>query len=263
MAGRRGLWLAAWSLLALCLLLGVCVGGVPLSLAELWSGAGPAGHTARLIASLRLPRVCLAALVGACLALAGAALQALLKNPLADPFLLGTSGGAATGAALASLLGVSPLLSPGAAFAGAIASSIGVAALARRGGRLDLQRLLLGGLVANAFFSAILLGVFSLASTETARTMLFWMMGSLADASPRKPLALIPYAAVGAVALLASASRLNLFAVGEENAAALGVDTERSKAIVFVASSLLTGAAVAFAGVIGFVGLLVPHAARA
>ena len=256
MAGRRGLWLAAWSLLALCLLLGVCVGGVPLSLAELWSGAGPAGHTARLIASLRLPRVCLAAL-------AGAALQALLKNPLADPFLLGTSGGAATGAALASLLGVSPLLSPGAAFAGAIASSIGVAALARRGGRLDLQRLLLGGLVANAFFSAILLGVFSLASTETARTMLFWMMGSLADASPRKPLALIPYAAVGAIALLASASRLNLFAVGEENAAALGVDTERSKAIVFVASSLLTGAAVAFAGVIGFVGLLVPHAARA
>ena len=263
MAGRRGLWLAAWTLLAGCLLLGVCVGGVPLSLAELWSGAGPAGHTARLIASLRLPRVCLAALVGACLALAGAALQALLKNPLADPFLLGTSGGAATGAALASLLGVSPLLSPGAAFAGAIASSIGVAALARRGGRLDLQRLLLGGLVANAFFSAILLGVFSLASTETARTMLFWMMGSLADASPRKPLALIPYAAVGAAALLASASRLNLFAVGEENAAALGVDTERSKAIIFVASSLLTGAAVAFAGVIGFVGLLVPHAARA
>ena len=263
MTGRRGLWLAAWSLLAGCLLLGVCVGGVPLSLAELWSGAGPAGHTARLIASLRLPRVCLAALVGACLALAGAALQALLKNPLADPFLLGTSGGAATGAALASLLGVSPLLSPGAAFAGAIASSIGVAALARRGGRLDLQRLLLGGLVANAFFSAILLGVFSLASTETARTMLFWMMGSLADASPSKPLALIPYAVVGAAALLASASRLNLFAVGEENAAALGVDTERSKAIIFVASSLLTGAAVAFAGVIGFVGLLVPHAARA
>lgn len=263
MAGRRGLWLAAWVILAGCLLLGVCVGGVPLSLAELWSGAGPAGHTARLVASLRLPRVCLAALVGACLALAGAALQALLKNPLADPFLLGTSGGAATGAALASLLGVSPLLSPGAAFAGAIVSSIGVAALARRGGRLDLQRLLLGGLVANAFFSAILLGVFSLASTETARTMLFWMMGSLADASPSKPLALIPYAAVGAAALLASASRLNLFAVGEENAAALGVDTERSKAIIFVASSLLTGAAVAFAGVIGFVGLLVPHAARA
>ncbi len=256
------LWLTAAAILAGCLVLGVSVGGVRLSPLALWSGAGPEGETARLIASIRIPRVALAALVGACLALAGAALQALLKNPLADPFLLGTSGGAATGAALASLLGVSPLLSPGAAFAGAVVSSIGVAALARRGGRLDLQRLLLGGLIANAFFSAILLGVFSLASSETARTMLFWMMGSLADASPQKPLALLPYAVVGAAALLGSATRLNLFSVGEENAAALGVHTERSKAVVFLASSLLTGAAVAFAGVIGFVGLLVPHAAR-
>jgi iron complex transport system permease protein len=256
-------WIAALLVLAACLALGVAVGGVSLSFADVWSGSGPAGRSARLIASLRIPRVALAALVGACLALAGASLQALLKNPLADPFLMGTSGGAAAGAALASLAGISPLLSPGAAFAGAVASSIGVAAMARRGGRLDLQRLLLAGLIANAFFSAVLLGVFSLASSETARTMLFWMMGSLADASASKPLALLPYAAVGAIALLASASRLNLFAVGEENAAALGVHTERSKAIVFLAASLLTGAAVAFAGVIGFVGLLVPHAARA
>ena len=245
------------------MLLGLAVGGVSLSLSDLWSGAGPAGRDARLVASLRVPRVLLAALVGACLSLAGAALQALLKNPLADPFLLGTSGGAAAGAALATVAGMSPLLSPGAAFAGAVASSAAVAALARRGGRLDLQRLMLGGLIANAFFSAVLLGVFSLASAEAGRTMLFWMMGSLADASPGRLLALLPYAAAGAAALFLSASRLNLFAVGEENAAALGVDTERSKAIIFVASSLLTGAAVAFAGVIGFVGLLVPHAARA
>ena len=261
--GRPGVWLAALVLLATCVALGIAVGGVPLRFADLWSGGGAAGESARLIANLRAPRVLLAALVGACLALSGAALQALLKNPLADPFLIGTSGGAAAGAALATLFGVSPLLSPGAAFAGAVISSLGVAALARRGGRLDLQRLLLAGLIANAFFSAVLLGVFSLASTETARTMLFWMMGSLADASYGKPLALLPYAAVGTAALLASASRLNLFAVGEENAAALGVDTERSKAVVFLAASLVTGAAVAFAGVIGFVGLLVPHAARA
>ena len=263
MRGRSALALAALLLLAACVIFGIAVGGVPLSLADLWSGEGAAGKAARLIASLRAPRVALAALVGACLALAGAALQSLLKNPLADPFLIGTSGGAATGAAVASLLGVSPLLSPGAAFAGAAVSSVAVAALARRGGRLDLQRLLLAGLIANAFFSAVLLGVFSLASAETARTMLFWMMGSLADATPGKPLALLPYAAIGAAALLASSSRLNLFAVGEENAAALGVDTEKAKAFVFLAASLLTGAAVAFAGVIGFVGLLVPHAARA
>ena len=261
--GGPGVWAGAVLLLGLCIGLGLAVGGVSLSFADLWDGTGTAGESARLVASLRAPRVVLAALVGACLALAGAALQALLKNPLADPFLIGTSGGAATGAALASLFGVSPLLSPGAAFAGAVLSSFAVAAMARRGGRLDLQRLLLAGLIANAFFSAVLLGVFSLASVETARTMLFWMMGSLADASFRKPLALLPYAAAGGAVLVAFASRLNLFAVGEENAAALGVDVERSKAFVFLSASLLTGAAVAFAGVIGFVGLLVPHAGRA
>ncbi len=260
--GRKGVP-AALLLLALCLALGVAIGGVPLSFPDLWSGQGQGGETARLLASLRFPRVALAAIVGGCLALAGAALQALLKNPLADPFLLGTSGGAATGAALAALAGLSPLLSPAAAFAGAVLASFGVAALARRRGRLDLQRLLLAGLIANAFFSAVLLLVFSVASGEAARTMLFWMMGSLSDATAGKSAALLPYAAAAGAVLLLSASRLNLFAVGEENAAALGVDTERSKRIVFLAASLLTGAAVAFAGVIGFVGLLVPHAARA
>jgi len=260
--GAAGL-VAAFLLLALAVLVGLLVGGVRLSIADLVSGEGPEGETARLVASLRLPRVALAALVGGCLALAGAALQALLKNPLADPFLLGTSGGAATGAALAALAGLSPLVSPAAAFAGAVVASVAVAALARRGGRLDLQRLLLTGLIANAFFSAALLAVFSVASGQTARTMLFWMMGSLADATPGKVLALAPYGVVGFAVLLAYSARLNLFAVGEENAAALGVEVERAKRVVFLAASLLTGAAVAFAGIIGFVGLLVPHAARA
>ena len=247
----RALALGGLLLVAACLL-GLAVGGVRLSLPDLWSGRGPAGETARLLAALRAPRV----------ALAGAALQALLKNPLADPFLLGTSGGAAAGAAVASLAGAAPLLSPAAAFLGAVAASLAVAALARRGGRLDLQRLLLSGLIANAFFSAVLLGLFSVASGEAARNMLFWMMGNLADATPVRVAALLPYVLAGAAVLLAFAARLNLFAVGEDNAAALGVDTESAKAIVFLGASLLTGAAVAVAGVIGFVGLLVPHAAR-
>lgn len=255
-------WAAALTILVIAVVVGVAVGGVSLNPSDLWSGEGAAGQTARLVASLRIPRVLLAALVGGCLALAGAALQALLKNPLADPFLLGTSGGAATGAAIAALAGASPLLSPAAAFAGAAGASAAVAALARRRGRMDLQRLLLLGLVANAFFSAVLLGVFSVASGEAARNMLFWMMGSLASASGSRIASLLPYAVVGAAALLASSSRLDLFAVGEENAAALGVDVETTKRLVFLAASLLTGAAVAFAGVIGFVGLLVPHAVR-
>jgi iron complex transport system permease protein len=262
-AGRHvSAYAGAFTLLALAALLGLLVGGVRLSLHDLLAGSGEAGENARLVASLRIPRVGLAALVGACLALAGAALQALLKNPLADPFLLGTSGGAAVGAALAAVAGLSPFVSPVAAFAGAVGSSLVVAALSRRGGRLDLQRLLLAGLIANAFFSAVLLAVFSVASGQTARTMLFWMMGSLADATPGRVLALAPYAVAALAVLVAFAARLNLFAVGEENAAALGVDVERSKAAVFLAASLATGAAVAFAGIIGFVGLLVPHAAR-
>ena len=262
-AGWHHPYALALLLLVVACAAGLAFGGVRLSLPDLWSGSGPAGETARLVASLRAPRVALAALVGAALALAGAAMQALLKNPLADPFLLGTSGGAAAGAALAALAGVSPLLSPAAAFAGAACSSVSVAALARRGGRLDLQRLLLAGLIANAFFSAVLLVVFSVATAQAARTMLFWMMGSLADATFPRVGALLPWAALGGVALAAYAAPLNLLAVGEENAAALGVDTERAKRLVFLAASLLTGVAVAFAGIIGFVGLLVPHAVRA
>ena len=260
---RRGFLLGLGVLLlgAACVV-AFLVGGVHLSMGDLLSGQGEAGQTARLLASLRGPRILLAALVGGCLALAGASLQALLKNPLADPFLLGTSGGAAAGAACGALLGHSPLLSPAAAFLGAAAASVGVAALARRGGRLDLQRLLLAGLIANAFFSALLLAAFSIASGGAARSMLFWMMGSLADATPGKVGALLPYVVIGGIVLITSAARLNLFAIGEDNAAALGVDTERTKRIVFLAASLLTGAAVAFAGVIGFVGLLVPHAVR-
>lgn len=263
MSARARLLVIGAVLLALAVLLGLSVGGVSVSVLDLARGEGERGETARLVASLRVPRVLLAALVGGALALAGAALQALLRNPLADPFFLGTSGAAATGAALAALAGASPLLSPGAAFAGAVASSVGVALLSRRGGRLDLNRLLLAGLIANAFFSAVLLGVFSIASAEAARSMLFWMMGSLADATPAKVATLLPYAAAGAIVIFFSAGRLNLFAIGEENAAALGVDTERSKRLVFLAASMLTAAAVAFAGVIGFIGLLVPHAARA
>jgi iron complex transport system permease protein len=262
-ASRARAFAVGLLLLLAVALVAFSVGGVRLSIADLLSGRGEAGEMARMLASIRAPRILLAALVGGCLALAGAALQALLKNPLADPFLLGTSGGAAAGAACAALAGASPLVSPAAAFLGAAAASVGVASLAMRGGRLDLQRLLLAGLIANAFFSALLLAAFSIASGEAARTMLFWMMGSLADATPGKDAALAPYALVGAVILVAMAARLNLFSVGEENAAALGVDIERTKRIVFLAASLLTGAAVAFAGVIGFVGLLVPHAVRA
>ncbi len=229
-----------------------------MSLSALWHGDA----TARAIFELRLPRVALAAATGAALATAGAALQALLKNPLADPFLLGTSGGAAAGAAVAIALGAGPLGSPIGAFAGAALATAVVLVLSRRGGRLDLQRLLLAGVTANAFFSAVILLLFSASSGASARSMLFWMMGSLAEARGSEAAALTVYLFAGGGLLLAAAPTLNLFLVGEESAASLGVSVERTKAAVFAGGALLAAAATSFVGIVGFVGLIAPHLAR-
>ena len=239
-------------------LLGVLMGSVRISPAAVWRG----DPTALAILSLRLPRVALAGLTGAALAGAGAALQALLKNPLADPFLLGTSGGAAAGATAAVILGIAPLQSPLPAFLGAAGATFAVALLARRDGRIDLNRLLLSGVIANAFFSAWILLAFSVSSGSSARSMLFWMMGSLAQASAAEAWTLLAYLAAGMVALIALAPELNLFLSGEETAAALGASTERTKIAVFLAAALLAGAATSFVGIVGFVGLLAPHLSR-
>jgi iron complex transport system permease protein len=245
------------------LLLGVAAfailfGSIAISPAAVWKG----DPTALSILSLRLPRVALAAVTGAALAAAGAALQALLKNPLADPFLLGTSGGAAAGASLAALLGAAPLQSPLPAFLGAAGSTFAVALLARREGRIDLNRLLLAGVTANAFFSAWILLAFSLSSGSSSRSMLFWMMGSLAQARGAEAVTLLVYFGVGMCALMLLAPELNLFLAGEDTASALGASTERTKAAVFLAAALLAGSATSFVGIVGFVGLLAPHLSR-
>ncbi|HET7452119.1 MAG TPA: iron ABC transporter permease [Thermoanaerobaculia bacterium] len=249
---------SAAAILAAAALFAILVGSVPLSLSALRRGDA----VARAILALRLPRVALAAGTGAALGMAGAALQALLKNPLADPFLLGTSGGAAAGAAIAIFLGVSPLASPAGAFVGAAVATAAVLLLALRSGRIDLQRLLLAGVTMNAFFSALILLLFSSAAGGRSRSMLFWMMGSLADARASEAAALAAYLVAGGGLLLATAPALNLFLVGEESAASLGVAVERTKAVVFAAAALLAGAATAFVGIVGFVGLIAPPLAR-
>jgi iron complex transport system permease protein len=236
----------------------ILLGSVWISPRSVWN----ADPVALAILSLRLPRVALAALTGAALAAAGAALQALLKNPLADPFLLGTSGGAAAGASAAVLIGAAPLQSPLPAFLGAAASTFAVAFLARRDGRIDLNRLLLSGVTANAFFSAWILFAFSVSSGASARSMMFWMMGSLAQATSAEAATLLVYLAIGISALMLLAPELNLFLAGEETAAALGASTEKTKVAVFLAAALLAGAATSFVGIVGFVGLLAPHLSR-
>lgn len=213
---------------------------------------------------IRLPRVLLAAAIGATLAVAGVTFQTLLRNPLADPFILGVSGGAACGAAVSTALGFAriPGVVPLVAFAGACGATAAVFLLARRRDHTDPTRLLLSGLVLNAFFSAVILIAFSLSKSSDLTAALRWMMGTLFGATWTS-VALVTSMLVLAMAVLAFlANDLRLLTFGEEDAKARGVDVERVKLIGFAAASIVTGAAVAVSGIIGFVGLLVPHLIR-
>jgi iron complex transport system permease protein len=224
--------------------------------------ADPAART--ILLRLRLPRVLLAAAVGATLAVAGVTFQTLLRNPLADPFILGVSGGAAAGAAIATALRWArfPGLVPFVAFLGACSATAAVFLLARRRDHTDPTRLLLSGLVLNAFFSAIILIAFSLSRQADLTAALRWMMGNI-SAATWTDLAVVAVPLAIAMAVLAFvANDLRLLAFGEEDAKARGVDVERVKLIGFGTASIITGAAVAVSGIIGFVGLLVPHLIR-
>ncbi|HEX8169742.1 MAG TPA: iron ABC transporter permease [Thermoanaerobaculia bacterium] len=221
--------------------------------------------TARtILLQLRLPRVLLAAAIGAALAVAGVTFQTLLRNPLADPFILGVSGGAACGAAVSSALGLArvPGLVPLIAFIGACGATAAVFVLARRRDHTDPARLLLSGLVLNAFFSAIILISFALARQADLTAALRWMMGTLAGATWNAVILVTLLLIVSTIALAFIANDLRLLAFGEEDAKARGVDVERVKLIGFAAASIVTGASVAVSGIIGFVGLLVPHLIR-
>jgi iron complex transport system permease protein len=222
----------------------------------------PAART--ILFRLRLPRVLLAAAIGATLAVAGVTFQTLLRNPLADPFILGVSGGAAAGAAIATALRWArvPGLVPFVAFLGACGATAAVFLLARRRDHTDPTRLLLSGLVLNAFFSAIILIAFSLSRQADLTAALRWMMGNI-SAATWTDLAVVTVPLLLAMAVLALiANDLRLLAFGEEDAKARGVDVERVKLIGFGTASIITGAAVAVSGIIGFVGLLVPHLIR-
>ncbi|HEX2080010.1 MAG TPA: iron ABC transporter permease [Longimicrobium sp.] len=219
-----------------------------------------------ILRRLRLPRVVLAALAGGGLAASGAVFQALLRNPLAEPYVLGVSGGAAVAAVAAIVLAgahVSGAGVAGAAFAGAVLAVVIVLRLAASAGRaLDTRVLLLSGVVTGAFFNACILLVLTFADMESFRSALFWMMGSFSGATWRE-IGVLAGATLPALALLMALARpLNLLATGEETAAYLGVRTERVKLAAYGTASLLTAASVAVSGVIGFVGLVVPHVAR-
>lgn len=248
-------------------LLALGVGAAHLSPAAVLRGLSGADPVARtIVVELRLPRVVLAVLVGGGLALAGAVFQALLRNPLAEPYILGVSGGAAVGAVASLLLAgaaATVWLLPLSAFAGAVVAIVLVFRVAAGvGGRLDTRVLLLSGVVVGAFFNALILLMLTFAEADRFRSAIFWMMGSLAGARWSSIGALAAYLLPALAALLAFARPFNLLAIGEETALHLGTRVERVKRGAYLVASLAVAATVAVSGVIGFIGLIVPHAIR-
>jgi iron complex transport system permease protein len=249
------------------LLLSVRFGDEYLSTGEVLSALlGGGERTARNILALRLPRAFLAVLVGGGLALSGAVFQALLRNPLAEPFILGISGGSGAGAVLVLALGWAAMGSavlPAAAFCGALVAIFLVFRVAVAADRsLDVRVLLLAGVVVGSFFTALIALILSLSEARVVRDSVLWMMGTLYGADWGSVAVVAAYTLPAALALMALARPLNLMAIGEDTASYLGTDTERVKRIAFGVASLITAAGVAVAGIIGFVGLIIPHGIR-
>jgi iron complex transport system permease protein len=249
-------------LLVVSVVAAALIGPAPL---DLWTAmTDPASADAAILFRARLPRVLMGAIVGGALGCAGAGLQGLLGNALADPHLLGVSAGAAVAGVVALMLGTDPVsaMIPLAAFVGALVTMAAVYSIARAEGRAAPHAILLVGIVCNALAAAAIMLVNAVVSYREAQGVLFWMMGALSAQSYALVGAVGVYALVGALALSWYGQHLNLLAAGEDSALTLGVEVERVRRAVFVAASLLVGAAVAVSGMINFVGLIVPHILR-
>lgn len=226
----------------------------------------PASSVEQIVIGVRLPRVVLAIIVGMLLAAAGVALQGLLLNPLADPYTVGVSSGAALGASVAVVLGgagwAGGMGVPGVAFLTAIAAMLVVYSLARGRGKLSIHSFLLAGIVVGSFLWALLTFILTLAGQDLA-TIIYWLLGNLSSPDPWGYVRMVlPFFVFGLGVLLAFSRDLNVYASGEEGARHLGIDTEALKIIIIATTSLITAAAVSVSGIIGFVGLVVPHIAR-
>lgn len=262
----RGLhWAALLFSVVACLAVGLAAGTVALSPAEVWGGLRHgAGGAGAIVRDLRAPRVLLAFLVGGSLGVCGAALQAMIRNPLAEPYLLGLSGGAGLGAvtAIATRL-AGPWAVPLAAFAGAL----GAVALVYRlsvvsGRRLDPRVLLLSGVVVGSFAGALMSAIMVLSDAAGTRNAFLWLLGGFGSSSWQSLGVFAAYAVLPLSVIALHARSLDLVALGEEPASHLGADVERTRRLIYLATALLTAASVATCGIIGFVGLVVPHAVR-
>jgi len=252
-------------LVAVAVAAGLFAGAMPLGPRAVLAGFASAGaDSAPIVRDLRLPRVLLGFLVGGSLGISGAALQALVRNPLADPYLLGLSGGAGLGAVMALAVRAGGVWGiPAAAFVGALAAVGLVYRLSLVDGRrLDPRVLLLAGVVVGAFAGALMSAIIVLSDSAQLRNAFLWLLGGLSGASWLTLAVFASYALIPAGLLLASARALDLVSLGEENAQHLGLEVERTKRLVYFCTALLTAAGVAVCGIIGFVALVIPHAVR-
>ena len=262
-SGRRHRLVFAVGLLSavLALVWALVAGDMPISLGEVFAALGGGeGMTADIIRELRLPRAVAAFVSGGLLATAGALMQVLLRNPLADPYILGISGGAAVGALLGMTLGVAALAVDALAFGGALTAMLLVFGLAHGDGSWTQTRLLLTGVIVAAGCGAAVSLMLALAPDTRVMSMLFWMMGDASAAARPWPAALVLVVAVAAVQPFAR--DLNVLARGELSARALGVQVQRLRMALYVLASLLTATAVTLVGSVGFVGLIIPHLVR-
>ncbi|MDH3973973.1 MAG: iron ABC transporter permease [Deltaproteobacteria bacterium] len=248
----------------------IAIGSVEVSPSEILKiifseeGRGLPESTQAIIWQIRLPRVIMAFIAGGVLAVAGASFQALLRNPLADPFILGVSGGAAMGGVLAIISGWAYSGSGIQifAFSGALMTILFVYFISRVDGQIPKYKMLLAGVVVNAFLSALIMLILTMATDRALASALFWLMGDLSGSSWERIVGSLPYLIAGLAVLYMMSREMNLLLLGEEQARELGTDTERVKFLIFIAASLVTGVIVSVSGLIGFVGLIVPHAAR-
>lgn len=266
---RGWYWLALAVALIVVSMIAVATGAVRVSLGAVANALRGRGDPTAIaiVRDLRLPRVVLGALVGAGLGASGAALQGALRNPLAEPYLLGVSGGAAVGAVIAFALGAaSDAVITLAAFVGGIGAVFIALAVARVGGRsarTDMRTLLIAGVIVGAFANAAIMVALANASPNNIRGALWWMMGSAVDATWTRAAWLGLSLLMAGGALVYFAREIDVLSLGEDAAASLGVDVERAGRRAFLISALIASATVAAAGLIGFVGLVVPHIARA
>ncbi len=246
--------------------LGLASGAVPLGFGRLWEvlrGSSGSAVEEMIVLDLRLPRVLLAGVVGFGLGQCGVVFQTLLRNPLAEPFILGISSGSALGAIAAIVLGLQfPAAVSVCAFGGGLVTIALILGISQGRGSMNTTTLLLTGVVLNAFFYSIIMFFVSTSTEEKLHALLFWLYGDLGRSQYLHVAAVAPVVILGALFLYGYAKSLNLLAAGDEAAHHLGIEVEKTKIVLFVTLSLITGFVVSVSGVIGFVGLIVPHLVR-